>query len=294
MREIELNGLGVAIITPFKKDFTIDYKSLENLIDYIIKGGCDYIVALGTTAETPTLSKEEKIIITEFIKDKVENRVPLVIGIGGNNTSAVCEEINKSHLDGYSAILSVTPYYNRPTQLGLFEHYKSISEISPLPIILYNVPSRTGVNLTAKTTLKLAELTPKICGIKEASGNLIQCKEILNHAPDGFKLISGDDSATCELMRQGASGVISVLANAYPKQTKEIVEKCQAKKYDEASDKLDSLKTILTAIFEEGNPAGIKSALSNLGLIDNVLRLPLVTVSKETEEKIKEAVGSLI
>lgn len=293
MSKIRLTGLGVALVTPFKNDLSIDYNSLEKLINHVIEGGCDYIVALGTTAETPTLTQEEKILVAEFIKEKNENRVPLVIGIGGNNTSAVCNGIRNAHLEGYSAILSVTPYYNRPTQRGLFEHYKAISENSPLPIILYNVPGRTGVNLTAKTTLELAELTSNIYGIKEASGNLAQCEEIINYAPKEFNLISGDDSATCDLMKRGASGVISVLANAFPKQMKEIIEQCRSNNFKEAYAKLDSLRSMIKAVFEEGNPSGIKAALSNFGLVENVLRLPLVTVSKESEEKIKKLALSI-
>lgn len=293
MSDLKLNGLGVAIVTPFKKDLSIDYDSLEKLIKHVIIGGCDYIVVLGTTAETPTLTKEEKIIITEFVKEKSENKVPLVIGIGGNSTKAVCDEISQARLDGYSAILSVTPYYNRPSQRGLYEHFKAISENSPLPIILYNVPSRTGVNLSAKTTIELSNLGTKICGIKEASGNLLQCEEIAKNAPSDFILISGDDSATCNMMKIGARGVISVLANAYPKLAKRIVERCIDKKFEEADKYLDSVKCMITLLFEEGNPAGIKAALSNLGIIENVLRLPLMTVSKTTEEKIKKAAAIL-
>lgn len=289
MAEANINGLGVALVTPFNEDLTIDYEALERLIEHVIDGGCDYIVALGTTAETPTLTKEEKLILTDFIREQSAGRVPLVLGIGGNNTREVCEELTNRDLRGYCAILSVTPYYNKPSQEGLYQHYKQISEASPLPVILYNVPGRTGVNLSASTTIRLANDFSNICAIKEASGNLNQCHEIINGAPQNFKLISGDDSATCELMNMGAKGVISVLANAYPVHMRRLVSLCEACCNKESESMQELLKELISPLFEEGNPAGIKSALADLGIIQNRLRLPLVSVTPYMADKIKTA-----
>lgn len=286
MAELNLTGLGVALVTPFNKDISIDYQSLENIIEHIISNGCDYIVALGTTAETPTLSNKEKLQLTQFIREKTNGRIPLVIGIGGNNTYALIEEILSRDLEGFCAILSVTPYYNKPTQEGLFQHYKAISEISPLPILLYNVPGRTGVNMTAKTTLKLAGLSDKFCGIKEASGNLDQCKEIIENAPEHFNVISGDDAMVSKMMKIGAKGVISVIGNAYPDKIKEIVELCLQSKNEDATSCQEKLYPLIQHIFEDGNPAGVKAILSKMGIIQNILRLPLVPVSRYVEEKI--------
>ena len=293
MAELCLSGLGVALVTPFKKDLTIDYQALEKLVEYVISGGCDYIVALGTTAETPTLSSEEKDKVARFISQQVGQRIPLVIGIGGNNTMGVIREIQSRDLSGYNAILSVTPYYNKPTQEGLFQHYKAISEVSPLPILLYNVPGRTGVNMTADTTLRLARLSKNICGIKEASGKLDQCEKIINNAPDHFSLVSGDDSATCRLMQLGAKGLISVLANAFPKETKKLVDLSKISNNPEAFSYQKSLEPLISHLFEDGNPAGVKAALANLGLLENVLRLPLVPVSKAVEEKLNIRISEL-
>lgn len=290
MAEFKLEGVGVALVTPFKKDLTIDFDGLTAVIEHVIQGGCNYIVALGTTAETPTLSIEEKILLTDFIRSKVDGRVPLIIGIGGNNTERVVRVIKERDLKGYSAILSVTPFYNKPTQTGLFMHYKKIAENSPLPIILYNVPSRTGVNLTAETTLKLAEI-PNITGIKEASGNLEQIREIIDNKPENFNVISGDDAFTCEIMKRGGSGVISVLANAFPKAILNLTRLCLENRIEEAACAQNKLKDIISHLFEEGNPAGVKCILSLQGLIENNLRLPLVPVSKNTENKIKRSMS---
>ena len=294
MAEIDFKGLGVALATPFKRDLSIDYKALDSLISNTIEGGCDYLVVLGTTAETPTLSYEEKLGITKYIKTSAGGRVPLILGIGGNNTSAVIEDIMSRDLDGYSAILSVTPFYNKPSQEGLFRHFKSICEASPLPLILYNVPSRTGVNLTAQTTIRLAEFSPKILGIKEASGNLQQAKEIIENAPEGFRVISGNDSDTFRFMQAGAAGVISVLANAFPAQVKHLVNLCVQNKFSEAENYQNKLSSIILPLFEEGNPAGVKAVLSQMGLMENILRLPLVPVSKNVDEKLKKASAELL
>lgn len=293
MAEIILDGLGVALVTPFHKDLSVDYESLEKILEYVINGGCDYIVAFGTTAETPTLEREEKRIINRFIKEKVNGRVPLVIGIGGNSTNAVVKDILGSNLEGYSAILSVTPYYNKPTQEGLFQHFKAISEASPLPLILYNVPGRTGANLSAKTTIRLAALSPKFYGIKEASGNNMQCDEIIGCSPAGFKVISGDDASVCPLMQRGASGVISVLANAYPRVMKRLVTLCRNGEYEKADQLQKSLLPLITLLFEDGNPAGVKALLHKMGLCENVLRLPLVAVRESLERKLHDEVDKL-
>lgn len=292
MADLILNGAGVALVTPFNADLSVDFESLEKVIEHIVDGGCDYIVALGTTAETPTLSYKEKIEVTKFVKNKINGKIPLVIGIGGNNTNGVIQDIATRDLEGYSAILSVTPYYNKPTQEGLFQHFKAISESSPLPIILYNVPGRTGVNLTAETTLRLSEL-PNICGIKEASGNIVQCEEILKKGNEGFFVTSGDDALTCDLMKKGGVGVISVLANAFPKEVKSLVRLCQQNNYPEASKLQNLLNPFIGNLFEDGNPAGVKAVLSKIGLLKNVLRLPLVPVSKRLDEKLEKEAKKL-
>lgn len=280
------DGLGVALVTPFKKDLSVDFERLSQLVESVIAGGCDYIVALGTTAETPTLSLKEKEDIAATICRAARGKVPLVLGIGGNNTAGVINDIKTRNLSGYSAILSVAPYYNKPTQEGLFQHFKAIAESSPLPIILYNVPGRTGVNLTARTTVKLANASKNIIGIKEASGNMEQCKEILAECPDGFKLISGNDADTAEIMKMGGSGVISVIANALPELMKQLVDLCLIENFDDAFKKQDSIKKLITHLFEDGNPAGVKALLSKLGMAENILRLPLVPVSHTVEENL--------
>ena len=289
MAELNINGLGVALVTPFKQDLSIDYEALKNIINHIVAGGCDYIVALGTTAETPTLSLEEKIILADFIRETVAGRIPLVIGIGGNNTKAVCDDIKSRDLKGYSAILSVTPYYNKPSQEGLFRHYMTIAEASSLPIILYNVPKRTGVNISPDTVVRLISNSSNIKAIKEASDNFQQWKDLIEKTPDDFFVISGDDASIHPLMSLGANGVISVMANAYPSEVRKLVSLCEAKCHDKASELQDNFKSIISPLFEEGNPAGIKFALSYLGMIQNVLRLPLVPISESTAQKIKLA-----
>lgn len=294
MAEIRLKGLGVALVTPFNEDLSIDYPSLEKLIEHIIEGGCDYIVALGTTAETPTLTKEEKRELTSFIRLKTAGRVPLVIGIGGNNTQGVIEDIKETDTTGYCGILSVTPYYNKPNQEGLYKHYEALANVSQLPIILYNVPKRTGVNLSAKTTIRLATDFPNICAIKEASGDLDQAEEIANTTDGSFLVISGDDGNACEMMQRGGVGLISVLANAFPRQVSDLIRHCEAGKTEYAQRLKEELDPITSHIFEEGNPAGIKSALAHLGLIKNYLRLPLIPVSETVDLKIKKACQQLL
>lgn len=285
MADVNFAGLGIALATPFKQDLSIDYESLGNLIDHVIEGGCDYIVAMGTTGETPTLSREEKQELTRYVKDTTARRVPLVIGIGGNNTNRVINNLRERDLEGYSAILSVTPYYNKPTQEGLFQHFKAISEVSPLPIILYNVPARTGVNLTAKTTLRLSQ-SEKIIGVKEASGDMVQIKEIIKESPAGFQVISGNDGDTTEIMKMGGRGVISVLANALPIHMKNLVELCMSSRWDKAEETQNNLSLLISHLFEDGNPAGVKALLSKIGICENILRLPLVPVCENVERKL--------
>lgn len=294
MAEINLNGLGVALITPFHKDLSIDFNALANLIENLISGGTDYIVALGTTAETPTLTVEEKQSIAKFIREKVNGRIPLVIGIGGNSTTNVVKEIRNFDLTGYNAILSVTPYYNKPTQEGLFLHYKAVCDASPIPIVLYNVPGRTGVNMSPATTIKLAEYSEKFIAIKEASGKVDQCEKIIADAPHGFSLISGDDALTYDLMQRGAIGVISVLGNALPHIVKDIIKECVLGHFDRAYSLQNKIHPLITRIFEDGNPSGVKALLAHLGLVQNILRLPLVPVSKNVEEKIIKEVSTFL
>ena len=293
MAEFNLTGLGVALATPFKMDYSIDFEALERLIDHIVMGGADYIVVMGTTAETPTLAPDERIILTDFVRQKTDGRLPLVIGIGGNCTQRVIQDLKERNLLDYSAILSVTPYYNKPTQEGLYQHYKAISEASPLPIILYNVPGRTGVNLSAKTTLALSEID-NIIAIKEASGKIDQIQDIIDHKPDGFHVISGNDADTCALMRIGAEGLISVLGNAFPGQIKRLVDMCASNNFDDGQILQERMKELIRLLFAEGNPAGVKFACHELGLIENVLRLPLVPVSNHTANEIKSCIKDFV
>lgn len=286
MVDAKVNGLGVALVTPFNKSLSPDFPALEKLIEHVIAGGVDYIVALGTTAETPSLSFEEKIELAEFIKLKVQGRVPLVIGIGGNNTMRIIKELETLDLNGYSAILSVVPYYNKPTQEGIFLHFSKIVEASPLPIILYNVPGRTGVNMTANTTVRLANLSDKFCGIKEASGNMLQAQEIIEKSPGHFSMISGNDSDTFSIMKNGGKGVISVLANAFPDEMKTLVDLCAKKDFVQAQRYQQTLTPFINHLFEDGNPAGIKAVLEKIGICENYLRLPLVPVSRKVKQKL--------
>lgn len=286
MTNFELKGMGVALITPFKEDKSIDFLALGNLIEHLIEGKADYLVVLGTTGETPSLSASEKSEIKRFVKERVAGRIPLVLGMGGNNTMSLVEEIKSADLSGFEAILSVVPFYNKPSQEGLYQHFKHIAEASPLPVMLYNVPGRTGVNMTAQTTLRLAHEFPNIIGIKEASGNFVQIEEIIKNKPSGFQVISGDDGITYPLMTLGAVGVISVIGNAFPRQFGKMVRLCLAHKYDEALPIHFKFTELFNLMFVDGNPAGVKCALNALGMISNELRLPLVPTRVSTNEKI--------
>lgn len=287
MKPTLFNGTGVALVTPFRKQQeTVDFTKLEQLIDSLIAGGVDYIVALGTTSEAATLTESERSAVQEFIVETVAGRVPIMLGLGGNNTLHVLDTINRTDFEGISAILSVTPYYNKPNQRGLLQHYRSVAETSPVPVVIYNVPGRTGVNLTAETTLTLANECPNIMGIKEASGNMAQVMEILRCKPEHFKVISGDDSLTYPMLCLGASGVISVMANALPQDMSLMVKLALKGDYKKALPMHNRMLPLMNAIFEEGNPAGIKALLEIEGLLANVLRMPLVKVSKPLYNKL--------
>jgi len=278
--DTKFRGTGVAMITPFHKQGTIDFMALERLIEHLILGGVNYLVVQGTTAETATLTREEKHAIAGFVVEIVNKRVPLVIGIGGNNTQDVINILRSNLADGYDAILSVTPYYNKPQQRGLYLHYKNIATVSPLPIIMYNVPGRTSVNMKPETTLQLANEFDNIIGIKEASGSLEQIMDIIRNKPKDFLVISGDDLITLPLLAMGADGVISVVANTLPKEISEMVHlglKGDVRKAREIHFKLTEFTK---AVFADGSPSGIKAALEIKSIISNNLRLPLVKVEK--------------
>ena len=289
----KLSGTGVAIITPFKKDGEVDFDSLGNLIDFIIGNGVEYIVSLGTTGETPTLSIKEQKEVVEFTSKKISNRVPLVLGIGGNNTKEIINHFADFNLENITAILSSSPNYNKPSQEGIFQHYKAISEASPLPVILYNVPGRTGSNITADTTLRLANECEKIQGIKEASGNMIQCMHILKSKPEDFLFVSGDDHISLPLVACGSKGVISVIANAFPKDFSNMIRFALKSDYENAQKLHYKLLPAYDLLFIENNPAGVKSFLSELNLIENVLRLPLVPLSATNRQKVKDFLVSV-
>lgn len=280
-----LKGLGTALITPFTQNGQIDFEALKRLLDKQIAGGVDYIVVLGTTGEAATMSEDEKAQVRNFVRDYIAGRVTLVLGVGGNNTAAVCEQLKSLDLTGYSAILSVCPYYNKPSQEGLFQHFCAIAQASPLPVILYNVPGRTGVNLLPETVMRIYNAQPdKIAGIKEASGNLEQIKHLislsLNIQHSTFNIISGDDGLTADIMQAGGAGLISVLSNALPEQTAQLVRTADTQLQQQ-------LNPLITLLFKEGNPAGIKTVLHLMGLINNNLRLPLVPNSTAVQREMQ-------
>ena len=287
MRCDKFSGVGVALVTPFKADSTIDYDALAKHIEFLIEGGVNFITMTGTTGEPPTLTKEEKNSLVQFIVNQVNGRIPLMIGIGGNNTKNVVEEIKSTNFAGIDAILSISPYYNKPNQQGIYQHFKEIANASPLPVVLYNVPGRTGMNMTWQTICKLAEDFKNVVAVKEASGNFAQIMQIIKNKPQEFSLISGDDSLTVPMMSVGACGVISVAANVVPKQFSEMLNLCKSGDYTNASKIHYQLLDLMNALFEEGSPAGAKAALNILGIMDENLRLPLVPVSSQLKDKIK-------
>jgi 4-hydroxy-tetrahydrodipicolinate synthase len=290
-KSTKFRGTGVAIVTPFNKNGHVDFKALDKLIDYIIKGGIEYIVALGTTGESVTLNKEEKQAIVSRVIERTSKRVPVVLGLGGNNTREILDSFKKSsdfkHID---AILSVSPYYNKPNQRGIYQHYKAIAEASPVPVILYNVPGRTGSNMLADTTIKLAEDFKNIIAVKEASGNLEQCMKIIKHKPKDFMVISGDDMLTLPMIAAGADGVISVVANAFPKDFSEMTRHILAGNVKEAQRLHYKLTDIIEQLFADGNPAGIKAVLELMKICGSTVRLPLVNVNKATQAALTEMV----
>lgn len=289
MSKVDFTGLGVALVTPFNNDESVDYDSLNKLIEFQINSGVDYIVALGTTAETPTLTISEQKDIVDYIVKTVNGRVPIVVGMGDNCTASLVDKIKGFDFTGISAILSVTPYYNKPTQEGLYLHYCAISKVSPVPIILYNVPGRTGVNMTAETTVRVAKACNNVVATKEASGDLNQIKGIIDNAPEGFNVISGDDAVTTDVILSGGVGVISVFGNAFPKEMKWLVKSALEGSASSAREKMEQdFDKLFHLMFVEGNPAGVKALLQMRGLVENVVRLPLVVVSDGTRTKIKE------
>lgn len=289
---MNLTGTGVAIITPLKKDLSVDYNSLGIVIDHIISGGVQYIVTLGTTGETPVLSKEEKKEIIQFTVNHINNRIPIVVGVGGNDTASVINDLKELPLDNAVAILSAAPYYNKPSQEGLYQHYKMIAEHAPKPVILYNVPGRTGRNMEPATTLRLAREVRNIIGIKEAGNNIVQCMEILKERPEGFLVLSGDDDLVFPQMACGMDGVISVAANAYPKLFSDMIRLCQQQDFKSAKIINDKLMNAYRLMFAENNPAGVKAFLYEMNLIENELRLPLVPLSSKYHQEVKDYVAA--
>lgn len=287
----KFKGTGVAIVTPFSKDGNIDFKGLTNLIEHLIKGKVEYLVVLGTTGESATLNKDEKSAVIHHVIDTVEGRVPLVLGIGGNYTQEVISTIKHTEqLKDFSAILSVSPYYNKPSQEGIYQHYKMIANASPLPVILYNVPGRTMSNMTSETTLRLASDFKNIIGIKEASGNMEQCMRIIKHRPKDFLVISGDDNLTLPLMACGADGVISVVANAYPKDFSEMVRQAAQSNLAQAQKLHYKLNEITEQLFADGNPGGVKHVLELMKVCQSYLRLPLVKPNSKVQKTLTEMV----
>ena len=294
MSPINLKGMGVALITPFKADKSIDFPALARLLEHQIHGGVDYIVVLGTTAETPTLTPEERRQVREFVAERVAGRVPLVLGLGGNNTMGVIEEIKSTDLKPFSALLSIVPYYNKPSQEGIYQHYAAIAKESPLPIVLYNVPGRTGVNMTAETTLRLANDFPgKVVAVKEASGNFNQIDDIIKHKPTDFCVISGDDGITFPLITLGAVGVISVIGNAFPREFSKMVRLALQGDFQNSLLIHHKFTELFSLLFVDGNPAGVKSLLNHMGFIENELRLPLVPTRITTYDKIRSVLDRL-
>jgi 4-hydroxy-tetrahydrodipicolinate synthase len=287
------SGTGIALVTPFKKDDSVDFRALADVVEHVVKNGVEYLVALGTTGETPVLSEDEQKAIVRHIIEVNQGRVPVVVGMGGNNTAALTRKINSWDLSGVDAILTASPYYNKPSQRGIHAHYMAVAEASPLPVIIYNVPSRTGSNISADTTLTLASESEKFIGIKEASGDMNQVMAIAEKKPERFLLISGDDALALPMISLGGSGVISVVGNAFPRQVSEMVRLALANRWEEARRIHFSLLEIIRQLFTEGSPPGIKAALNILNICENHVRLPLVPVSRSTYAKLDELIKSI-
>jgi len=291
MTKNKFAGTGVALVTPFRKDGSIDFNSVEKLVEHQISNNIDYLVVMGTTGEAATLSKDERLAVINYVAEINNKRVPMVVGVGGNNTRDVVDRIKTYEgSKDIDAILSVAPYYNKPSQNGIFQHYKTIASASPVPLILYNVPGRTSVNISAETTLKIAHEVDNIVAIKEASGNFEQIMQILRDKPEGFEVISGDDALTLPLLTIGVSGVISVVANAYPADFSEMVRLALKGNLAEARIKHFKLFEIIRNLFTEGNPAGVKAVLDIMNLVPNNLRLPLTPVSRSLRNKLAKLV----
>lgn len=293
MAHNKFKGLGVALVTPFTSTGEVDYTSLRRLLDYLLSNGTDFLCVLGTTAETPTLTEEEKQNIINLCRDKVQGRIPILLGMGGNNTAAIVNQLAKADLRGIDGILSVCPYYNKPSQEGLYQHFRTIAANSPVPVVLYNVPGRTGVNMTAETTLRLARDCENIVAVKEASGNFGQIDDIIKNKPKDFDVISGDDGITFPLITLGAAGVISVIGNALPKEFSRMVRLALAGDYSNALTIHHKFAELFKLLFVDGNPAGVKAMLSSMGMIENELRLPLVPSRISTMERISAIVKEL-
>ncbi|MDO4780042.1 MAG: 4-hydroxy-tetrahydrodipicolinate synthase [Bacteroides sp.] len=293
MIQRKLRGMGVALITPFKQDDSVDYDALIRMTDYLVKNNADFLVVLGTTAETPTLTEEEKKEITRTVVNRVDGKIPIVLGVGGNNTAAVVSSLKNDDFTGIDAILSVVPYYNKPSQEGIYQHYKAVSEATQLPIILYNVPGRTGVNMTAETTLRIARDFSNVVAIKEASGNITQMDDIIKNKPNNFEVISGDDGITFPLITLGAVGVISVIGNAFPREFSRMTRLALQGDFANALAIHHKFTELFNLLFIDGNPAGVKSMLNAMGMIENKLRLPLVPTRITTFEAIRKVLNEL-
>jgi 4-hydroxy-tetrahydrodipicolinate synthase len=288
-----LIGSGVALVTPFKKDFSVDTEALTKITNHVIEGGVEYLVILGTTAESATLNTEEKEVVIQTIVAANKGRVPMVLGVGGNNTAKVVEELKTRNLSQFAAILSVSPYYNKPTQEGIYQHFKAVSEASPIPIIVYNVPGRTSSNMLPATVIRLANDFKNIIGIKEAAGDIVQAMKLIQTKPEGFLVISGDDMITLPMVLAGGAGVISVIGEGFPKEFSEMVRLGLNKKVDEAYKLHYKLADSIDMIFEQGNPAGIKEVFKHLGLSANTVRLPLVNVDENLSVRLANFIKNL-
>lgn len=288
-----LIGTGVALVTPFNKDFSVDVEGLKRIVNFQIDNGIDYLVILGTTAENATLSDEEKEVVIKTIVDVNNKRLPLVLGVGGNDTQKLIKELKSRDFSDFVAILSVSPYYNKPTQEGIYQHYKAISEASPLPIILYNVPGRTSSNVLPATVIRLANDFKNIVAIKEAAGDIVQAMMLIKNKPKDFLVISGDDMVTLPMVLAGGSGVISVIGEGFPKEFSEMVRLGLNRKVDEAYKIHYKLMAAIDMIFEQGNPAGIKEVFKHLGIADNTVRLPLISVNEDLSNRLKTFIDEL-
>lgn len=287
----KFRGTGIAIVTPFHEDGSIDWQSYSKLIEFWIKGQVEYLVVLGTTGESATIHGAEKQEVFSFVAKEVAGRLPLVAGIGGNDTREVTDGFKKFDLKGYDAILSVSPYYNKPNQEGIFQHYKALNEATPLPIMMYNVPSRTGMSVTAETQLRIAHELKNIFASKEASGNFDLVNQLLKNKPDDFMVVSGDDPITLQMIAQGAEGVVSVVGNAYPLEFSNMVRHCLQGDFAKAKPLHDKYIDIIASMFAEGSPSGVKAYLSEMGLCKNTFRLPVWKVSEKHHQKIRELMG---